>query len=86
MSETIQIKIKRLSGDFNDIPVPSYSTKGSSGLDIRAAVTDEEIIPAGELKLIPTNFSVEIPEDYEIQVRPRSGLAAKHGIAILNSP
>ncbi len=86
MAETIQIKIKRLSKDFKDIPVPSYSTKGSSGLDIRAAVGEEIIIPAGEIKLIPTNFSVEIPEGFEIQVRPRSGLAAKHGISILNSP
>jgi len=86
MPEIVPIKIKRLNEDFNDIPLPSYSTKGSSGLDIRAAVADEEIIPAGELRLIPTNFSVEIPEGFEIQVRPRSGLAAKHGISILNSP
>jgi dUTP pyrophosphatase len=85
MPEIVPIKIKRLSEEFNDIPLPSYSTTGSSGLDIRAAV-DEVIIPAGELRLIPTNLSVEIPEGFEIQVRPRSGLAAKHGIAVLNSP
>ena len=84
--EIIPIKIKRLNENFSDIPLPSYSTTGSSGLDIRAAVADEEIIPAGELRLIPTNLSVAIPEGYEIQVRPRSGLAAKHGIAVLNSP
>ncbi|OGU75159.1 MAG: deoxyuridine 5'-triphosphate nucleotidohydrolase [Ignavibacteria bacterium RBG_16_34_14] len=82
----VPIKIKRLSIDFSDIPLPSYSTSGSSGLDIRAAVSDGVIIPAGELRLIPTNISVEIPEGFEIQVRPRSGLAAKHGISILNSP
>ena len=86
MPEIVPIKIKRLSKEFNDIPLPSYSTKGSSGLDIRAAVADQVFIPAGELRLIPTNLSVEIPEGYEIQVRPRSGLAAKHGIAVLNSP
>lgn len=86
MPEAVPIKIKRLSDDFNDIPLPSYSTSGSSGLDIRAAVADEVIIPAGELKLIPTNLSVEIPEGFEIQVRPRSGLASKYGIAVLNSP
>jgi len=86
MPEIVPIKIKRLSEEFKDIPLPSYSTSGSSGLDIRAAVADEIIIPAGELKLIPTNLSVEIPEDFEIQVRPRSGLAAKHSIAVLNSP
>lgn len=86
MPEIVPIKIKRLSEEFKDIPLPSYSTSGSSGLDIRAAVVEEIIIPAGELKLIPTNLSVEIPEDFEIQVRPRSGLAAKHSIAVLNSP
>jgi len=86
MPETVPIKIKRLNEDFNDIPLPLYSTQGSSGLDIRAAVAVEVIIPAGELRLIPTNLSVEIPEGFEIQVRPRSGLAANHGIGILNSP
>jgi dUTP pyrophosphatase len=84
MPESIPIKIKRLSEEFNDIPLPQYSTSGSSGLDIRSA--EETIITAGEIKLIPTNLSVEIPEGFEIQVRPRSGLAAKHGICILNSP
>jgi dUTP pyrophosphatase len=86
MNEIVPIKIKRLSEEFNDIPLPSYSTQGSSGLDIRAAVADDFIIPAGEIKLIPTNLSVEIPEGYEIQVRPRSGLAINNGIGILNSP
>ena len=84
--EKIELKIKRLSGEFLDIALPSYSTEGSSGMDIRAAVTDEEIIPAGKVKLIPTDIAVEIPKGFEIQVRPRSGLAAKHGIGILNSP
>jgi len=86
MPEVIPIKIKRLSEEFNDIPLPSYSTPGSAGLDVRAAVADELIIPAGEINLVPTNLSVEIPEGYEIQVRPRSGLAAKHGISIPNAP
>ena len=86
MPEVIPIKIKRLSEEFNDIPLPSYSTPGSAGLDVRAAVADELIIPPGEIKLVPTNLSVEIPEGYEIQVRPRSGLAAKYGISIPNAP
>ncbi len=84
MQEKVQIRIKRLDENFNDIPLPSYSTSGSSGLDVRAA--EETIIPAGEIRLVPTNLSVEIPEGFEIQVRPRSGLAANHGISILNSP
>ena len=86
MNGSIPVKIKRLSDEFNDILLPSYSTKGSSGVDIRAAVKEDVIIPNGELRLIPTNLSVEIPEGFEIQVRPRSGLAANYGISILNSP
>ena len=82
----IKIKIKRLSSDFLDIPLPHYATKGSSGLDLRAAVNNNIILKAGKFVLVPTNLSVEIPLGYEIQVRPRSGLAAKHGIGVLNSP
>lgn len=86
MSESVPVKIKRLSDEFNDLPLPSYSTSGSSGLDVRAAVNKDIIIPPGELRLVPTNLSIEIPEGYEIQVRPRSGLAAKYGISLVNSP
>jgi dUTP pyrophosphatase len=86
MIDYIEIKIKRLSEDYRDVPLPSYATDGSSGMDVRAAVRENIIIPAGKVELVPTNFSVEIPEGYEIQVRPRSGLAAKHNIGILNSP
>jgi dUTP pyrophosphatase len=86
MTDSIEIKIKRLSDDFKDVPLPSYATAGSSGMDVRAALREDVIIPAGKVELVPTNFSVEIPEGYEIQVRPRSGLAAKHNIGILNSP
>jgi dUTP pyrophosphatase len=75
-----------LSDRFIDVPLPAYATKGSSGLDIRAAVDGEFIIPQGKIALAPTNLSVEIPFGYELQVRPRSGLASKHGIGILNSP
>jgi dUTP diphosphatase len=86
MNESVPVKIKRLSDEFSDIPLPSYSTSGSSGVDVRAAVKEDLIIPNGELRLVPTNLSVEIPDGFEIQVRPRSGLAANHGISILNSP
>lgn len=86
MSEQIEIKIKRLSEEFSDIPLPTYATEGSAGMDIRAAVNDELIIEPGKVALVPTNLSVEIPKGFEIQVRPRSGLAANHSIGILNSP
>jgi dUTP pyrophosphatase len=82
----IDLFIKRISGSFNDIPLPNYATDGSSGMDIRAAIEYEIVLPAGDFGLIPTNLSVEIPEGYEIQIRPRSGLAAKHGIGVLNTP
>lgn len=84
--EKIRIKIQRIENKYNDIPLPEYSTEGSSGLDIRAAVDDEFILLNGKVSLVPTNLRVEIPLGYEIQVRPRSGLAANHGIGILNSP
>jgi dUTP pyrophosphatase len=86
MSDTIEIKIKRLSNEFDDIPIPSYATSGSAGMDIRAAIENEITIEPNSIRLVPTNLSVEIPSGYEIQVRPRSGLAANHGIGILNSP
>jgi dUTP pyrophosphatase len=86
MTEKIKIKVKRLSEDFSDIPLPHYATTGSSGMDIRAAVRNDVILQPGKLELIPTNISLEIPIGYEIQVRPRSGLAANHSIGILNSP
>ena len=86
MIEKVSVKIKRLNAEFNDIPLPSYSTAGSSGMDVRAAVIEEMFINPGEVSLVPTNLSVEIPEGYEIQVRPRSGLAIKNSIGLLNSP
>lgn len=86
MFEEITIKFKRLSEEFNNIPLPSYSTSGSAGMDIRAAIKKPVNLNPMEVEMITTNLSVEIPEGFEIQVRPRSGLAAKHGIGILNSP
>lgn len=86
MNTEIKIKIKRINKDFDDIPLPSYATSGSAGMDIRAAVMNELVIDRGSVELVPTNLSVEIPAGYEIQVRPRSGLAANYGIGLLNSP
>ncbi len=86
MTEKISIKIKRINPKYNDIPLPSYATEGSAGMDIRAAVENELIVKPSQVVLVPTNLSVEIPPGYEIQVRPRSGLAANHSVGILNSP
>ena len=86
MTEEIKIKVKRLSEDYLDVPLPHYATPGSAGMDIRAAIKEDVILKPGVVELIPTNISVEIPVGYEIQVRPRSGLAVNHSIGILNSP
>jgi dUTP pyrophosphatase len=71
-----------------DLPLPSYQTADSAGLDLRAAVPADEplIIQPGAWALVPTGLKLAIPPGYEGQVRPRSGLALKHGIGVLNSP
>jgi dUTP pyrophosphatase len=70
----------------SDLPLPSYETAASAGMDIRAAINEELVIDAGERVLIPTGLKMALPEGYEAQIRPRSGLAIKHGITMLNSP
>jgi dUTP pyrophosphatase len=68
------------------VPLPAYQTPGSAGLDLCAALPEAVRIAPGERRLIPTGLIFEIPEGHEGQVRPRSGLALKHGISIVNSP
>jgi dUTP pyrophosphatase len=68
------------------LPIPHYQTDHSAGVDLYAAVEAETVIEAGKWSLIPTGIAVAIPEGYEGQVRPRSGLALKHGIGMLNGP
>ena len=80
----MEIKITILKHGPEDIP--KYATQGSAGMDIQAAIDKPLIVKPGERILIPTGFKVEIPVNFEIQVRPRSGLAIKHGISVLNSP
>jgi len=79
-----KLLVKRLSESTADIDLPSYATEHSSGLDLRTS--ENVILQPGEYKLIPTGVAIEIPEGFEGQVRPRSGLALKYGIACLNSP
>lgn len=69
-----------------DLCLPRYQTVQASGLDVCAAIEGEIVICPGKIVLVPTGFSVAIPEGYEIQVRPRSGLAVRHGITVINSP
>lgn len=69
-----------------DLPLPHYATHGSAGMDLPAGIEEEVIIKSGEYQLIPTGMCIELPEGYEAQIRPRSGLAAKNGVTVLNSP
>ena len=69
-----------------DIPLPAYATEHSAGMDICAAVDGELVLKSGETALVPSGFAIALPEGYEAQVRPRSGLAIKYQIGILNSP
>lgn len=77
-------KVKIINRSSN--PLPEYATAGSVGLDLRANLTESVTLQPLERALVPTGLYVEIPIGYEIQVRPRSGLAAKHGITVLNTP
>ena len=78
-----EILIKRLS---KNIPLPKYETDGSSGMDLAADVKANIEIKPGKTKIIPTGLTVSIPKNFEIQIRPRSGLAAKNQISVLNTP
>jgi len=85
MTEEVRIKVIRLPGN-DDIPLPRYMTSRSAGMDIHAAVSGSiEIVP-GERKVIETAIAIAVPEGYEAQIRPRSGLAISHGITLINSP
>ena len=78
-----EILIKRLSKNIN---LPKYETDGSSGMDLSANINSNIKIEPGETSIIPTGISVSIPKNFEIQIRPRSGLAAKNQISVLNTP
>jgi dUTP pyrophosphatase len=84
---TPSIKFLRLRPDADaDIPLPKYMTSQSAGMDVYASIKDEFVLEKGAIHLIPTGFAIAIPEGFEVQIRPRSGLAVKHGISIINTP
>ena len=81
------IKFLRLRPESDsDIALPRYMTPQSAGMDICAAVTEEVLLEQGEIAMLPTGFAMALPVGYEAQIRPRSGLAVKHGIGLINSP
>ena len=69
-----------------DLPLPKYETSGAAGMDLLAAVEQEMVIEPGAVALVPTGIAFALPTHLEAQVRPRSGLAAKHGVTVLNAP
>ena len=87
MHPSPSIELLRLDPEKNqDIPLPRYMTAQSSGMDICAALNDDLVLAPGRISLVPTGFAMALPDGYEAQIRPRSGLAVKHGISIINAP
>lgn len=81
----MKLPVRRLEHG-KDLPLPHYETAGSAGFDLKAAIAGQIVLQPGERALVPTGLSVAVPPGFEGQVRPRSGLAAKHGITVLNAP
>ena len=82
---TIQVQVKRLPHS-QGLALPGYATPGAAGMDLLAAVVAPQVIAPGGRALVPTGLAIALPPGYELQIRPRSGLALKHGIVLPNSP
>ncbi len=85
MDKKIKISIKRLA-NAEGLGLPTYMTPGAAGMDLCAAVDKDTTIEPGKVGLVPTGLCISLPNGYEAQIRPRSGLALKHGVTILNTP
>jgi dUTP pyrophosphatase len=83
--EKVTVTIQRLPGN-EDLPLPRYMTEHAAGLDVFAAVGQEVLIFPGQREMIPTGLAIALPEGYEAQIRPRSGIAWKHGVTLVNAP
>jgi dUTP pyrophosphatase len=82
---TVRVRLTRLPG-AEDLPLPHYATEGAAGADLAAAVVGEMVIEPGARALVPTGLCIAVPPGYEAQVRPRSGLALRHGLLLPNAP
>jgi dUTP pyrophosphatase len=82
---TPEVAVVRLP-EGEGLPLPAYMTHGAAGADVVAAVERDLVLAPGQRAVVPTGFALEVPAGYEVQIRPRSGLAAKHGVTCLNSP
>ena len=83
--DKIRVIVKKSPGN-EDVPLPRYMSPNAAGMDICAAVKEDTTLEPGEIKLIPTGITIALPPGFEAQIRPRSGLAIKHGISIPNTP
>ena len=83
--ETCIVKVKRTRGESAN-PLPCYMTSHAAGMDLYAELPEDLVLGPGERVLVPTGIAIELPDGYEAQIRPRSGLALKHGISLVNSP
>lgn len=87
MTSAVTVRIMRLDPERDaDIPLPRYMSANAAGMDICAAVTQPFLLRTQAVALIPTGFAMALPKGYEAQIRPRSGLAVKHGLSLINSP
>lgn len=85
MSDDVAVAVRRLPHGA-DLPLPAYATLESAGLDLLAAIAEPIVLAPGERRLVPTGLALALPAGFEAQVRPRSGLALKHGLTVLNAP
>ncbi|MDF1585728.1 dUTP diphosphatase [Marinimicrococcus flavescens] len=81
----VEIAVERLEHG-GDLPLPAYASAGAAGLDLLAAVVEDLVLPPGGRALVPTGIRLALPDGFEAQVRPRSGLALRHGVTVLNAP
>lgn len=82
----VVIAVRRIERDGDPLPLPAYQTAAAAGMDLLADVLDPVRLPPGERRLVPTGLTVEIPDGFEAQIRPRSGLALRHGVTVMNAP
>jgi dUTP pyrophosphatase len=85
MSQTVRIRVLQ-EPSARDLPLPQYETPLSAGMDLRAAVDTDLVLQPGERCLVPTGLRIELPTGFEAQIRPRSGLAIRHGVTVVNAP
>lgn len=83
--ESVRVRLQRLP-HAEDLDAPAYASPGAAGMDVRAAAGDPFDIAPGAIARVPTGFAIEVPAGFEVQLRPRSGLAAKYGVTLANSP